>query len=61
MTRKRIAALDPHNACGSRSNIKGLSVVVRYYVHTTEGCMGEQASLDLTFGDVLLHKLVQAY
>ena len=30
---------------------------------TTEGCMGEQASLefDLTFGDVLLHKLVQAY
>ena len=28
----------------------------------TEGCMGEQASLefDLTFGDVLLHKLVQA-
>ena len=29
----------------------------------TEGCMGEQASLgfDLTFGDVLLHKLVQAY
>ena len=28
-----------------------------------EGCMGEQASLelDLTFGDVLLHKLVQAY
>ena len=31
--------------------------------HITEGCMGEQASLefDLTFGDVLLHKLVQAY
>ena len=29
----------------------------------TEGCMGEQASLefDLTFGDVLLPKLVQAY
>ena len=29
----------------------------------TENCMGEQASLefDLTFGDVLLHKLVQAY
>ena len=29
----------------------------------TEGCMGEQASLefDLTFGYVLLHKLVQAY
>ena len=29
----------------------------------TEGCMGEQASLesDLTFGDVLLHKQVQAY
>ena len=29
----------------------------------TKGCMGEQASLefDLTFGDVLLHKLVQAY
>ena len=28
----------------------------------TEGCMGEQTSLkfDLTFGDVLLHKLVQA-
>ena len=31
--------------------------------HSTEGRMGEQASLefDLTFGDVLLHKLVQAY
>ena len=29
----------------------------------TEGCMGEQTSLEfnLTFGDVLLHKLVQAY
>ena len=29
----------------------------------TEGCMGEQATLelDLTFDDVLLHKLVQAY
>ena len=29
----------------------------------TEGCMGEQASLefDLTFGDVLLPELVQAY
>ena len=29
----------------------------------TEGWMGEQTSLefDLTFGDVLLHKLVQAY
>ena len=29
----------------------------------TEGCMREQASLefDLPFGDVLLHKLVQAY
>ena len=29
----------------------------------TEGCMGEQTSLefDLTFVDVLLHKLVQAY
>ena len=29
----------------------------------TKGCIGEQASLefDLTFGDVLLHKLVQAY
>ena len=29
----------------------------------TEGFMGEQVSLefDLTFGDVLLHKLVQAY
>ena len=29
----------------------------------TEGCMGEQASLefDLTFDDVLLHTLVQAY
>ena len=34
-----------------------------YGGHDTEGCMGEQASLefDLTFGDVLLHKLVQAY
>ena len=31
--------------------------------NSTEGCMGEQASLDfdLTFGDVLPHKLVQAY
>ena len=29
----------------------------------TEGCMGEQASLefDLNFDDVLLHKLVHAY
>ena len=29
----------------------------------TEGYMGEQASLefDLTFGDVMLYKLVQAY
>ena len=29
----------------------------------TEGCMGEHPSLefDLTFGDVLLHKLVQAH
>ena len=29
----------------------------------TEGCMEEQASLvfELTLGDVLLHKLVQAY
>ena len=29
----------------------------------TDGCMGEKASLgfDLTFGDVLLHNLVQAY
>ena len=29
----------------------------------TESCMGEQTSLafDLTFGDVWLHKLVQAY
>ena len=29
----------------------------------TEGCMGEQALLefDMTFGDVLLHKQVQAY
>ena len=29
----------------------------------TEGCMGEQATLefDLTSGDVLLHELVQAY
>ena len=29
----------------------------------TEGCMGEQTSLkfDLTFGDVLVHKLVQTY
>ena len=28
-----------------------------------EGCMGEEASLefDLTFGDILLHKLVKAY
>ena len=32
-------------------------------LQSTEGCMGEQASLefDLDFGDVLLHKLVQAY
>ena len=32
-------------------------------LHCTEGCMGEQASLgfDMTFADVLLHKLVQAY
>ena len=31
--------------------------------YCTEGCMREQVSLefDLTFGDVLLHKLVQAY
>ena len=31
--------------------------------HPTEGCKGEQALLefDLTFGDGLLHKLVQAY
>ena len=31
--------------------------------HCTESSLGEQASLkfDLTFGDVLLHKLVQAY
>ena len=30
---------------------------------STEGCMGEQtlSEFDLTFGDVLLHKLVQAY
>ena len=39
---------------------------VKWYVNEsgcTEGCIGEQASLelDLTFGDVLLHKLVQAY
>ena len=29
----------------------------------TEGCMGEQAPLefDLSFGDVLLHKLGQAF
>ena len=29
----------------------------------TEGCMGEQASLEfyLTFGDVLHHKLIQAF
>ena len=32
-------------------------------VEDTEGCMGEQTSVefDLTFGEVLLHKLVQAY
>ena len=31
--------------------------------HSKEGYMGKQASLelDLTFGDVLLHKLIQAY
>ena len=33
------------------------------FKHRTEGCMGEQASseFDLTLGDVLLHKIVQAY
>ena len=40
-------------------------IMMRYYssLHCTEGCMGEQASLefDLTFGDVLLHKLVKNY
>ena len=30
---------------------------------STEGCLGEQASLefDLTYGDVFLHKLLKAY
>ena len=34
-----------------------------YWLVSTEGCMGEQASLefDLNFGDVLPHKLVQGY
>ena len=34
--------------------------LARHWRHSTEGCMGEQISLkfDLTFGDVLLHKLV---
>ena len=42
---------------------KGRIVIFIIIQETTEGCMGEQASLefDLTFGDVLLHKLVQAY
>ena len=40
-----------------------MNVSVIIVFDCTEGCMGEQASLefDLTFGDVLLHKLVQAY
>ena len=43
------------------------SIILGFYwsfiAQATEGCMGEQTSLefDLTFGDVLLHKLVQAY
>ena len=43
--------------CLHQYSVRGL------YHRFTEGCMGEQASLefDLTFSDVLLHKLVQAY
>ena len=51
-------------ACGLKviANICATDIT-QYHHQPTEGCMGEQASFefDLTFGDVLLHKLVQAH
>ena len=43
--------------------MKNLVSKTKLHFQCTEGCMGEQASLefDLTFDDVLLHKLIQAY
>ena len=67
-----MAGLQPTDEIYSPKLQMGYALDVELYVdwgefhplsRATEGCMGEQASLefDLTLDDVLLHKLVQAY
>ena len=62
---QKILNLEPFSLCTGLDWIRSLRLLVACFACplATEGCMGEQASLefDLTFGDVLLHKLVQAY